>query len=258
MSEQTGSESKRIVVVTGASRGIGRAIAMALTDADSQIYFNYFNPADPEGEKAAADETERLVAEAGGQATGYSVNVAEKVEVDQFFDQVLAASGRIDVLVNNAGITRDTLLVRMKENDFDAVLDVNLKGTFLCLQPAAKAMMKQRAGRIINIASIVGVIGNFGQANYSASKAGMIGLTKTAAKELAARGVTVNAVAPGFIETDMTAAMPEKAKTAMLSQIPLKRAGQPEDVANAVQFLASEQASYITGQVIHVSGGMFI
>ena len=252
-------ENKRIVVVTGASRGIGRAICLALAESGVHIYFNYFAPGDAaEAEKKAALNTEKIVSEAGGSVTGISVNVALEKDVDDFFKLINDESGRIDVLVNNAGITRDGLLVRMKEKDWDAVLDVNLKGAFHCMKKSAKIMMKQRYGRIINIASVVGVTGNPGQANYVASKAGIIGLTKSAAKELAQRNITVNAVAPGFIETDMTAQLPEKARNAMLSQIPLGRAGSPEDVAAAVAFLASEKAAYITGQVIHVSGGMYI
>lgn len=252
-------KNKRIAVVTGASRGIGRAICVALAEAGTHIYFNYFAPGDAaEKEKKAALETEKLVTEAGGSSTGISVNVAKEKEVIDFLKRVTDESGRIDVLVNNAGITRDCLLVRMKENDWDAVLDVNLKGAFNCTKITAKTMMKQRYGRIINIASVVGVIGNPGQANYVASKAGIIGLTKSAAKELAQRNITVNAVAPGFIETDMTAQLSENARNAMLSQIPLGRTGSPEDVADAVAFLASEKAAYITGQVLHVSGGMYI
>jgi len=251
-------QNKHTVVVTGGSRGIGRAICLALAAPETQIYFNYFSPTDPDAEKAAADETERLVADAQGTAIGRSVNVAVAKEVGGFFEEVIGATGRLDVLINNAGITKDGLLVRMKEQDWDVVLDINLKGAFRCTQIAAKAMMKQRYGRIINISSVVGVTGNPGQANYSASKAGLIGLTKTTARELATRGVTVNAIAPGFIETDMTAALSEKARDAMLSQVPLGRAGQPEDIAAVVAFLASESASYITGQVIHVSGGMYM
>jgi 3-oxoacyl-[acyl-carrier protein] reductase len=249
---------KRTIVVTGGSRGIGRSICLFLAAPDTVIYFNYFNPGDPEGEKAAAAETERLVAAAGARATGISVNVAVEAEVDGFIEKILNETGQIDVLVNNAGITRDSLLVRMKTPDWSAVLDINLKGTFYCMRPVAKAMMKQRSGRIINIASIVGVTGNAGQANYAASKAGIIGLTKTAAKELAPRGVTVNAIAPGFIETDMTASLPDKVKDAMLSQIPMGRPGKPEDIAGVIKFLASEEAAYVTGQVIHVSGGMYM
>lgn len=252
------NQIKRTVVVTGGSRGIGRAISLCFARPDTHIFFNYFSPNAVEAEAKAAAETERLVSEAGGIATGISGNVVVEKDVAEFLGQALDETGRIDVLVNNAGITRDGLLVRMKEADWDGVLDVNLKGAFNCMKIAAKAMMKQRSGVIINIASIVGVMGNAGQANYSASKAGLIGLTKTAARELASRNVTVNAVAPGFIETDMTAAMSDKAKEAMLSQIPLKRPGKPEDIADVVAFLASKEAAYITGQVIHVSGGMYI
>ena len=251
-------QSERIVIVTGGSRGIGRSICQALAEPGAQIYFNYFSPANPEAEEAAAAETVELLTQAGASATGICANVAVKSEVIDFFDKVMAESGRVDVLVNNAGITRDNFLVRMKEEEWDAVIGVNLKGPFLCSQIAGKIMMKQRSGRIINIASVVGAIGNAGQANYVSAKAGIIGLTKTAAKELASRGVTVNAVAPGYIETDMTAKLSEKIQQAMVAQIPLGRAGQPEDVAASVKFLASDAAAYLTGQVIHVSGGMFM
>ena len=251
-------QKQRTIVVTGGSRGIGRAICISLAAPDTCIYFNYFSPSDPDAEAAAAAETEKLVADVGGSAVSSSVNIAEEKEVVSFFEAILDKTGRIDVLVNNAGITKDGLLVRMKEKDWDVVLNINLKGAFTCTRIAAKAMMKQRYGRIINMASVVGVTGNAGQANYSASKAGLIGLTKTVAKELAPRGITVNAIAPGFIETDMTALLSEKARNAMLDQVPLGRAGQPEDVAAVVAFLASESASYLTGQVIHVSGGMYI
>jgi 3-oxoacyl-[acyl-carrier protein] reductase len=249
---------KRTMVVTGGSRGIGRAICIALAGSDNRIFFNYYSPVDPQGEAASAAETVKAVAAAGGEAAGSCVNVAAAAELEQFFNAVIKASGRIDVLVNNAGIIKDTLLVRMKEQDWDAVLDINLKAVFRCTQIAAKIMMKQRCGRIINMASIVGVIGNAGQANYVASKAGLIGLTKTAARELAPRGITVNAIAPGFIETDMTASLPEKVRETMLSQVPLGRPGRPQDVAAAAAFLASDAAAYITGQVIHVSGGMYM
>ncbi|MCD4804702.1 MAG: 3-oxoacyl-[acyl-carrier-protein] reductase [Desulfobacterales bacterium] len=249
---------KRTVVVTGASRGIGRSICLSLASPDTQIYFNYFSPGNPEAEEAAAAETEKLVADLGSSANSMSVDVADAKDVEAFFEKIVDETGRVDILVNNAGITKDGLLVRMKENDWNMVLNINLKGAFTCTRLAAKIMMKQRYGRIVNIASVVGVSGNPGQANYSASKAGLIGLTKTAAKELAARNVTVNAVAPGFIETDMTAALSEKARTAMLDQVPMRRGGQPEDVAAAVKFLASDDAAYITGQVIHVNGGMYM
>ena len=249
---------KRTVVVTGGSRGIGRSICLSLANPDTQIYFNYFSPGNPEAEEAAAAETEKMVAELGSSAASMSVDVADAKEVEAFFEKIVDETGRVDILVNNAGITKDGLLVRMNENDWNMVLNINLKGAFTCTRLAAKIMMKQRYGRIINIASVVGVSGNPGQANYSASKAGLIGLTKTAAKELAARNVTVNAVAPGFIETDMTAALSEKARTAMLDQVPMRRGGQPEDVAAAVKFLASDDAAYITGHVIHVNGGMYM
>ena len=249
--------TKRIVVVTGGSRGIGRSICISMAGADTHIYFNYFNPGNPDEEAEKAKETESAVIEAGGSATSVSVDVVSEPAVNAFFDKIMEEAGRIDVLVNNAGITRDGLLVRMKTTDWDAVLDTNLKGSFLCTKVVAKIMMTQRYGRIVNIASVVGAIGNAGQANYSASKAGVIGFTKSVAKELASRGVTVNAVAPGFIETDMTAILPDKVKEALMQQIPMRHIGKPEDVAAAIKFLASDDASYITGQVIHVNGGMF-
>ncbi|MBW1758963.1 MAG: 3-oxoacyl-[acyl-carrier-protein] reductase [Deltaproteobacteria bacterium] len=245
-------QSKRTVVITGGSRGLGRAVCLSFAGPDTHIFFNYASSS------KSADETQRLITEAGGSATGLQVNVASEKEVSDFFKKILEETGRIDVLVNNAGITRDGLLVRMKEKDWDDVLDINLKGAFNCTKIAAKSMMKQRFGRIINITSIVGVTGNIGQVNYVASKAGLIGLTKAAAKELASRNITVNAVAPGFIKTDMTASISEKVKDLMMKHVPLGRPGEPEDVAGVVAFLASESAAYITGQVIHVSGGMYI
>lgn len=245
-------KAKRTVVVTGGSRGIGRAVCLAFAGPDSRIYFNYSSAGD-----AAAETRERIV-DQGGHATGRQVDVASEAEVSDFFKQILDETGRIDVLVNNAGITRDGLLVRMKEKDWDDVLDINLKGAFICTKMASKTMIKQRQGRIINISSVVGATGNPGQANYVASKAGIIGFTKAVAQELAPRGITVNAVAPGFIETDMTASLADKARDAMIAKIPLGRAGLPEDVVGAVLFLASESSAYITGQVIHVSGGMYM
>jgi len=245
-------KDKRTIVVTGGSRGIGRAICLAMAQPAARIYFNFY-PQD-----TAAADTEKQIVALGSEVKSACVNVVSEKEVSEFLDGIITETGRIDVLVNNAGITRDSLLVRMKEADWDAVLNVNLKGAFHCTRIAAKQMMKQRSGCIINIASIVGVTGNPGQANYVVSKAGIIGLTKTAAKELAPRGITVNAVAPGFIETDMTDALPENIKNSMLGMVPLGRAGKPEDVAHMVAFLASEQAAYITGQVIHISGGMYI
>ncbi len=243
---------KRTILVTGGSRGIGRGICRAGAQVDNHIFFNYSSDAE------AAAQTEKLVTEAGGRATGTRVNVASEKEVSEFVGRALDETGRINVLVNNAGITRDGLIVRMKEADWDDVLDINLKGAFHCIKAASKTMLRQRSGRIINVSSVVGASGNPGQANYVASKAGIIGLTKAVAKELASRNIAVNAVAPGFIETDMTASVPDKARAAMVAQIPLGRAGTAQDIASAVVFLASDQAAYITGQVIHVSGGMYM
>ena len=245
-------EAKRTILITGGSRGIGRGICRAFARADYQIFFNYSSAAE------AAAETENMVTEAGGSAVGIQVNVASEKEVADFVGQALDKTGRIDVLVNNAGITRDGLVVRMKETDWDDVLDINLKGTFNCIKAVTKTMMKQRAGRIINISSVVGASGNPGQANYVASKAGIIGLTKGIAKELGSRGITANVVAPGYVDTDMTTSLTDKARQMMLSQIPLGRVGTPEDIAAAVVFLASDQAAYITGQVLHVNGGMYM
>jgi len=246
------NNGKRSVIVTGGSRGIGRAICLAFAKNDTHIYFNYNSNID------AALQTEKQLVNAGANATAVKADVSNENEVAFFFKKVVEETGRIDVLVNNAGITRDGLLVRMKEKEWDQVINTNLKGTFNCMKIAGKTMLKQRCGRIINITSVVGIMGNPGQANYVASKAGIIGLTKSAAKELASRNITVNAVAPGFIETDMTSSLSDKARSAMVNQIPLKRAGKKEDVAGVVIFLASENAAYITGQVIHVSGGMYI
>lgn len=242
----------RTVVITGGTRGIGRAICLAFAGPDTRIYFNYSSSS------VAAAEIEKVIGEAGGFAKGMQIDIMSGKEVESFFGKILEETGRIDVLVNNAGIARDGLLVRMKEKDWDDVLDTNLKGTFLCTKIAAKPMIKQRYGRIINISSVVGASGNPGQANYVASKAGIIGFTKAVAKELASREITVNAVAPGFIETDMTVSLSEKAKEAMINGIPVGRIGKPDDVAAAVLFLASEGASYITGQVVHVNGGMYM
>lgn len=250
--------TERVVVVTGGSRGIGRAICEKMATPGTRFFFNYFSPANREAEEAAAAETIELVAKAGCEAVGIWANVAVQEEVAAFFDKVMEAAGRIDVLVNNAGITRDSLMARLNEQDWDAVLDINLKGPFLCSQIVTRIMAKQRAGRIINMASVVGVLGNIGQANYVSAKAGLIGLTKTTAREYASRGITVNAVAPGFIDTDMTKTLPEKVKTKMIDSIPLGRMGSVDDVAGAVAFLASDDAAYMTGQVLHVSGGMYM
>lgn len=240
----------KTALVTGASRGIGRAIALRLAAEGASVAINYA------GNTAKAEETKAAIEAAGGKAALFQADVSDSAQVEQMVAAVTEAFGTIDILVNNAGITRDGLLMRMKEEDFDAVLDTNLKGIFHVTKAVSKLMMKKRAGRIVNMASVVGIMGNAGQTNYAAAKAGVIGFTKSAARELAARGITVNAVAPGFIATDMTAAMPEKAKEATLAAIPLRRMGAPEDVANAVAFLVSDQASYITGQVVKVDGGM--
>ncbi len=240
----------KTALVTGASRGIGRAIALRLAAEGASVAINYA------GNTAKAEETKAAIEAAGGKAALFQADVSDSAQVEQMVAAVTEMFGTIDILVNNAGITRDGLLMRMKEEDFDAVLDTNLKGIFHVTKAVSKLMMKKRAGRIVNMASVVGIMGNAGQTNYAAAKAGVIGFTKSAAREFAARGITVNAVAPGFIATDMTAAMPEKAKEATLAAIPLRRMGEPEDVANAVAFLVSDQASYITGQVVKVDGGM--
>ena len=246
--------SKKVAVVTGGSRGIGRAIIMALAEPNLTVVFNHFDPP----EDGAADETIKMVREKGCEIEGVRLDVSNHQAVQEFINGVVERHGRIDILVNNAGITRDTLLMRMKEADWDAVLAVNLKSVFNCTQAAVRFMTKQRYGRVVNIASVVGAMGNAGQANYAASKAGIMGFTKSVAREVASRNVTVNAVAPGFIETEMTAKLSDKVKEAFLVQIPLGRAGQPEDVAQLVKFLVSEDASYITGQIIHLNGGMYM
>ena len=246
------NDTNRIALVTGAARGIGRAIALALAQPGLTIYLNDVVL----GEEAA--RTQQEVETKGSTARLVEFNVAEAAAVNQGIDHILKESGRIDILVNNAGITRDNLIMRMKETEWDAVLGVNLKGAFNCIRAVSKPMVKQRSGRIINISSVVGAMGNAGQANYVASKAGLIGLTKTVARELASRNITVNAVAPGFIQTEMTEALPEGTKQLMMTQIPLGRFGTAEEVAQAVAFLASDAAAYITGQVIHVNGGMLM
>ena len=245
------SESiRRAAIVTGGSRGIGRAVCLALAAQGLDIVVNYA------GSAAAAAETAALCEEKGVKAITVQADVSTAQGTDALFEAAMAAFGRVDVLVNNAGITRDGLILRMTEEDFDQVIATNLKGAFLCAKKAARIMMKQRYGRIISISSVVGVHGNAGQANYAASKAGLIGMTKSLAKELGSRHITANAVAPGFIDTDMTRVLPEAAKTALLGQIPLGALGRPEDIGSAVAFLASEQAGYITGQVLGVDGGM--
>ncbi len=240
----------KVALVTGGSRGIGRAIVLALAQRGADVAINFA------GNVAAAEQVAAEVQQLGRKALLVQGDVADTEACAAMVDKVVAELGRIDILVNNAGITRDGLLMRMKEADWDAVLTTNLKGVFNCTKAAVKYMMKQRAGKIVNISSVVGVMGNAGQANYAAAKAGVIGFTKSVAKEVASRGITANAVAPGFIATDMTSVLPEKVVEEMAAGIPLKRAGQPEDVANAVLFLVSDEAAYITGQTLHVDGGM--
>lgn len=240
----------KTAIVTGGSRGIGRAICLELAAGGANVVLCYA------GNEAAARETVRDIEALGAKALAVRCDVSDAAQVDALVKAAVEAFGRIDILVNNAGITRDNLLMRMSEADFDAVIDANLKGTFLCMKAVSKLMLKQRYGRIVNLSSVVGLRGNAGQANYAASKAGVVGMTKSLAKELASRGVTVNAVAPGFIETDMTAALSESARAAAQESIPMNRLGAPEDVAKAVAFLASDAAAYITGQVLAVDGGM--
>ncbi|HML78378.1 3-oxoacyl-[acyl-carrier-protein] reductase [Geobacter sulfurreducens] len=241
----------KVAVVTGASRGIGREIALRLAreGADVAVTATTLDSA-----RKTADEIEQL----GRRVLALAVDVADAAAVEALFASVVEAFGKVDILVNNAGITRDGLLLRMKDADWDAVLDVNLKGAFNCTREAAKLMTKARSGRIVNIGSVVGEMGNAGQVNYCASKAGMIGMTKAVARELAKRGITVNAVTPGFIETDMTAVLSEKVRESLMQQIPLERFGAPEDIANAVHFLVSDMGSYITGHVLSVNGGMYM
>ena len=247
------SEEKltRAAVVTGGSRGIGRAVCVALAKQGCNVVVNYCH-----GEAAAA-ETAALCKELGVEAVTVQADVSTAEGCKKLFEEAVNAFGRVDILVNNAGVTRDNLILRLSEEDFDTVLNANLKGAFLCCKEAARRMVRQRYGRIVNLSSVVGLRGNAGQTNYSASKAGLIGLTKSAAKELAGRNVTVNAVAPGFVETDMTASLPDDVRAAYIDAIPLKRLGTPQDIADAVAFLASPGAGYITGQVIAVNGGMY-
>ena len=245
-----GSMSGKNAVVTGGSRGIGRAICLELARRGANVVFSYA------GNTAAADKTLEELKALGVEARAIQGNVADPAAAKTLIDTAVKELGGIHILVNNAGITRDGLAMAMKEDDFDAVIETNLKGAFLCMKAAIRPMMKARYGRIVNMSSVVALRGNPGQVNYCASKAGLIGMTKSLAKEMGARGITVNAVAPGYISTDMTAALPDAARQAMLSTIPVGRAGSPEDVAAAVAFLASEEAGYITGQVLSVDGGM--
>lgn len=240
----------KVAIVTGASRGIGRAIALKLAKAGAKVLINYA------GNAKAANEVKELINRDGGEAIVYQANVANGEEVKEMVKAAIEAFGGVDILVNNAGITRDVPLAMMKEEDFDAVINTNLKGVYNCTKAVIKPMLKRKGGSIINMASVVGLMGNAGQANYAAAKAGLIGFTKSTARELASRNITANAIAPGFIATEMTEAMTEQAKAEMSGKIPLGRAGTPEDVAEAVLFLASDVAKYITGQTLNVDGGM--
>ena len=242
----------KVALVTGAGRGIGRQIALTLAAQNAFVIVNY------NGSKDKAEETVSEIKAAGGDAVSYKCNVSDFEECQQMITAIIKEYKHIDILVNNAGITRDGLIMKMSEDDYDAVLDTNLKGTFNTIRHMSRYFLKQKSGRIINISSVSGILGNAGQANYSASKAGVIGLTKAVARELASRGITVNAVTPGFVDTDMTDALSDSAKENLISQIPLGRTGKPQDIANAVLFLASDAAGYITGQVLSVDGGMAI
>ncbi len=242
----------KVALVTGASRGIGRAIALALAEEKATVIINY------NGSKERAEETLSKVRSSGADGMVVQCDVSDTAAVDAMVKEAVKTYGHLDILVNNAGITRDNLIMKMSEEDFDAVINANLKSCFNTIKAVSRQMLKQRAGRIINIASVSGILGNAGQANYAASKAGVIGLTKTMARELASRGITVNAIAPGFVDTDMTQALSDSVKEAATAQIPLKRFGKPEDIAYMAAFLASERASYITGQIISVDGGMAI
>ena len=240
----------KIALVTGAGRGIGRAIAIAFAEEGAEVVINY------NGSEERAKEVKQTIEENGGKASIYKCNVSDFTACEAMIKDIVKEYGHLDILVNNAGITKDGLIMKMKEEDFDSVLNVNLKGTFNTIRHSARQMLKQRSGKIINISSVSGILGNVGQANYAASKAGVIGLTKTMARELGSRGITVNAIAPGFVDTEMTGVLSEEIRENACKQIILGRFGKPEDIANTAVFLASDKADYITGQVISVDGGM--
>lgn len=242
----------KIALVTGAAKGIGRAIALALAAEGATVVVNY------NGSKERAEQVVEEIKALGSDGMTYQCNVADTQAADAMIKEVIKTYGRLDILVNNAGITRDNLIMKMSEEDFDAVINANLKGCFNTIKAVSRQMLKQRSGRIINITSVSGILGNAGQANYAASKAGIIGLTKTMARELASRGITVNGIAPGFVDTDMTQVLSDSVKEAATAQIPLGRFGKPEDIANMAAYLASDKAAYITGQIISVDGGMAI
>lgn len=242
----------KIALVTGGGRGIGRAVSIMLASLGAKVIINYVNRSE------AADETAAQIRENGGQAETIKFDVADFAQVQEGCLEIVNNEGRLDILVNNAGITRDGLLMKMKEEAWDAVLDTNLKGAFNCTKAVSRTMMKQRWGRIVNITSVIGFVGNAGQINYAAAKAGLVGLTKSAARELASRGITVNGVAPGYIETEMTSGLPEEIAAKIMAEIPLGKLGRPEDVAASVVYLVSEAGDYVTGQVIHVNGGMYM
>ncbi len=240
----------KTAIVTGGSRGIGKGIALKLAELGANVVINYTSSL------VTAEETAAEINKSGGSAIIFKANVRNADEVKELIQSTKEKFGSIDILINNAGITRDMLLMKMSEQDWDDVLDINLKGAFNCIKAVTRIMMKQRAGKIVNVSSVVGVMGNVGQANYAASKAGLIGLTKSVAKELAARNINCNAIAPGFINTEMTDKIPENIQKTYVNSIPFKRFGTPEDVANAVAFLVSDQSKYITGQVLHIDGGL--
>lgn len=244
------SLADKVAIVTGSSRGIGRAIALKLAEAGARVVVNYSN------HEAAAAEVVAAIQQDGGQAMAVQADVSKPEDANRLVQSALAVFGHVDILVNNAGITRDALVLRMSEDDWDRVMATNLKGAFLCTKAALRPMVRQRSGRIINVSSVVGLAGNAGQANYAAAKAGLIGFTKAIAKEVGSRGITANAVAPGFIDTDMTRQLPDAVKDEAVRQIPLGRFGRVEDVAEAVAYLASDAASYVTGQVLNIDGGM--